>query len=152
MTREEQLEVLEKYQKALNPHEEGEDRKRAAQFVLSFYGRMQFASVETAMLGVLHQTLRKSAGHVMFIGRSEYFHDEHGELYCASIHDDHFDVCGYRQGARWECVPREDDHGKYLELRRRLYEEVLASVNSVHIANEMEAWRKEKELDMAIDS
>ena len=61
-----------------------------------------------------------SKNHVRFIDSHEYgvnglelFHGADGTLYRAPRVNP-IDIYGYRQGARFECQPREDNHEKFI--------------------------------------
>ena len=57
----------------------------------------------------------RSAGHLCFLGNTEFFHAEDGTLYSAPKSAP-LDLGGYRQGARFECMPRSDRHIRYMNL------------------------------------
>ena len=63
-----------------------------------------------------------SKGHVCFVRppygsspgyESELYHGPDGTLYRAPK-DYPIDVYGYRQGGRFECMPRDDNHEKFI--------------------------------------
>jgi len=54
-----------------------------------------------------------SLGHVRFHEEWEFFWDLNGDLYRAPRRNP-LELNGYRQGARFECVARKDNHRRYL--------------------------------------
>ena len=57
--------------------------------------------------------MKKSEGHIAFSETREFFHGPDGTLYQSELTYP-IDIYGYRQGARFECMPRQDGHSKYL--------------------------------------
>ena len=56
-----------------------------------------------------------SKGHVTFLGDWEFFHVADGTL-CRAPRANPLDLDGWRQGARFECCPRADDHASHLSV------------------------------------
>lgn len=57
--------------------------------------------------------MNKSLGHVTTAHGREFFHGPDGTLYAAP-EGNPLDLGGYRQGARFECMPRSDGHRAFL--------------------------------------
>lgn len=57
--------------------------------------------------------MSESKGHVTTAHGREFFHGPDGTLYAAP-EGNPLDLDGYRQGARFECMPRSDGHQAFL--------------------------------------
>lgn len=71
----------------------------------------------------------KSNGHLEFLGDFEYFHGPDGTLY-RGLKSNPLDLKGYRQGGRFECTPRRDNHWGYMRLVRG---EPAGNINPLHV-------------------